>query len=279
VPLTVTVKVSDSTFPHANAIGLAGENRQEHPTLMRWDRASGGYVRVWTDLRLDEAVGDPTHKKIALLVEPRGLSEKHYDQARELRSHFDTILTYDRALVEEGDPFMFYPVGGSWLRDWAVFSKNKKVSILSSDKHTTIGQQLRHAIVDHLVGMDFGTDVYGQPYAKYLPSKALALKRYRYSVIVESDQRDWYFTEKLIDCISQGTVPIYWGCPDVARFFDTDGILAFESIDELEEILKHCSTADYERRLPAIHWNLEAARDYRCAEDWIVAHHPDLFGS
>ncbi len=277
--MTVTVKLSDSTFPHANAIGLAGENRQEHPTLLRWDRASGGYVRVWTDLRLDEAVGDPTRKKIALLIEPRGLSDVHYEKAQELRSHFHTILTFDRSLVEEGDPFQFYPVGGSWLRDWAAFNKYRNVSILSSDKRTTIGQQLRHAIVDHLVGMDFGTDVYGQPYAKYLASKALALKRYRYSIIVESDQRDWYFSEKLIDCISQGTVPIYWGCPDIARFFDTDGILTFESVDELEEILKTCSTADYERRLPAIHWNLEAARDFRCAEDWIIAHYPDLFES
>lgn len=276
-PLTVvTVKVTDSTFPHINAVGLAGENRQEHPTLLRWDRSAGGFVRVWTDIRLDEAVGDPTRKKIALLIEPRGLSTKHYDDAWELRSHFHTILTYDKALVDEGDPFKFYPVGGSWLRDWAIFNKHLEISILTSDKHTTQGHNLRHAIADRFSDR---IDIYGEPYTSYLTTKEITLRRYRYSIIVESDQRDWYFTEKLIDCISQGTVPIYWGCPDIGKFFDTDGILTFSSLDDLEEILKSCNAADYKSRLPALHWNIEAARQFRCAEDWIIEQYPDLFGS
>ena len=272
----VSVKVSDSTFPHANAIGLAGENRQEHPTLLRWDQASGGYVRVWTDTRLAEAVGDPTSKKIALLIEPRGLSEKHYKAAGELKSHFHTIFTFDKSLVEEGKPFQFYPIGGSWLREWRVWNKRSEISILTSDKRTTQGQQLRHEVVESFADR---IDVYGEPYTEYLSTKAIALKRYRYSIIIESDQRDWYFTEKLIDCISQGTIPIYWGCPDIARFFDPDGILAFSSMAELEDILKNCSASDYKKREAVIHWNLEAARDYRCAEDWIVEHYPDIFES
>jgi len=270
----VTVKITDSTFPHGNAVGLAGENRQEHPTLLRWNRASGGFVRVWTDKHLDEALGDPTRKKIALLIEPRGLSKVHYEKAWDLRSHFHTILTYDRELVDEGEPFKFYPVGGSWLREWDAWTKHSEISIQTSDKHSTQGHQLRHAIVEAYKDR---IDVYGEPYTPYLPTKGTALKRYRYSIIVESDRRDWYFTEKLIDCLSQGTIPIYWGFPDVASYFDTDGILTFESVDDLEEILKNCSAADYEERLPAVHWNLEAARQYRCAEDWIVENHPGLF--
>lgn len=271
-----TVKITDSTFPQQNAIGLAGENRQEHPTLLRWERVSGGVTRVWTDIRLDEAVGDPTRKKIAILIEPRGLSKVHYEKAWELRSHFHTIFTYDRELVDEGPPFTFYPVGGSWLNEWGAWSKHSEVSILASDKRLTQGHQLRHAVVDAFKDR---IDVYGEPYTPYLSTKGTALKRYRYSIVVESDQRDWYFTEKLIDALSQGTIPIYWGFPDVGSYFDLDGILTFGSLDELEEILKNCSAEDYEKRLPAVHWNLEAARQYRCAEDWIVESYPDLFGS
>lgn len=272
----ITVKITDSTFPHSNAIGLAGENRQRHPDLLRWERASGGYVHVWTDLRLEEAIGDPTPKKIALLIEPRGLSAKHYLDAWELRSHFHTILTYDRSLIDKGEPFKFYPVGGSWISRWEIFEKTREVSILVSDKHTTKGHQLRHAIVDRFREE---IHVYGEPYTPYLGSKAPSLRLYRYSVIVESDWADWYFTEKLIDCLSQGSIPIYWGCPDIARFFDPNGILSFNSLDELAEILKMIGEDDYARRLPAIHWNFEAAKEYRCAEDWIVTNYPDLFGS
>lgn len=270
----LAVKITDSTFPHISAIGLAGENRQRHPDLLRWDRTSGGYVHVWTDIRLDEVIGDPTPKKVALLIEPRGLSEVHYDKAWELRSHFHSILTYDRQLVEEGEPFKFYPVGGSWIREWDMFHKSSEVSILTSDKKTTQGHLLRHAIVERF---EDRLHVYGEPYTSYLPSKVPTLRRYRYAIIVESDQRDWYFTEKLIDCISQGTIPIYWGCPDIGRFFDMDGILTFGSVDELETVLKKIGPTDYKKRLPAAAWNLEAAREFRCAEDWIVENYTDIF--
>jgi len=273
----IKVPLVDSTFAHSHSMSLAGENKSEHPTLMRWDRATtGGVVRVWTDLRLEEAVGDPAPRKIALLIEPRGLTSTHYDLAWELRTRFDTILTFDRKLVEEGEPFKFYAYGGSWIKDWGLFEKDKLVSILISPKKFTVGQKLRHSIVEQ-----FGDriKVLGEPYTLRLETKASALRNFRYSIIIESDRRDWYFSEKLIDCMSQGTVPIYWGCPDIERFFDPEGIITFEGLDDLEKVLNKISTKDYENRIYALGWNMNAAYEYRCSEDWIVRQYPRLFES
>lgn len=273
----IKVPLVDSTFAHSHSMSLAGENKSEHPVLMRWDRATtGGIVRVWTDLRLEEVVGDPAPKKIALLIEPRGLTSTHYDLAWELRTHFDTILTYDKKLVKEGEPFKFYPFGGSWIKDWGMFEKEYSVSILVSAKRFTVGQKLRHAIAENFTDR---VTLFGEPYTPRIKSKTLALTKFRYSIIIESDRRDWYFSEKLIDCMSQGTVPIYWGCPEIGRFFDPSGIITFEGLDDLEEILGRVCPTDYKNRTEPIAWNMNAADEYRCSEDWIVRNYPELFGS
>ena len=37
----------------------------------------------------------------------------------------------------------------------------------------------------------------------------------------------------ITDCFAAGTVPIYWGCPDIGRFFDLDRTTIETRIDEL----------------------------------------------
>ncbi len=135
---------------------------------------------------------------------------------------------------------------------------------------------LRHAAVEQLGER---LDVLGLPYKHYLKTKAAALRDYRYSVIIESERRDWYFTEKLIDCLSQGTVPIYWGCPDIGKFFDTEGFMFFEDLDGLDQALSEATRERYKKMLPSVAWNLEAARDYRVSEDWIATAYPDLLAA
>jgi hypothetical protein len=118
--------------------------------------------------------------------------------------------------------------------------------------------------------------VYGPPATMFIPSKVEGLKDYRYSVVVENTCQDWYFTEKIIDPLSQGCVPIYWGC-DVSQFFDMGGIITFESVDELKKILDNLSIQDYMSRMKAIRHNFTEAEKYRCAEDWIIRRYPDIF--
>lgn len=266
--------LSDSTFGHERSLSLGDENSGEHPQLMRWDReADAGLIRWFTDLRLEEAVDDPALKKVALLIEPQAFSTTAYQKAEELVEYFDAILTYDRELASQGEPWRWYPPGGSRIAEWGTFRKHHGVSLLTSPKKITPGHKLRHAVVEQ-----FGEQiaVMGLPYRHYLKTKAEALRDYRFSIIIESERRDWYFTEKLIDCLSQGTVPIYWGCPDIGKFFDTEGFLIFESLEGLEAVLQQATPETYRELLPRVAWNLEAARDYRVAEDWIAQAYPDL---
>ncbi|MFK5281820.1 hypothetical protein ACI3PL_19910, partial [Lacticaseibacillus paracasei] len=51
--------------------------------------------------------------------------------------------------------------------------------------------------------------------------------------------------EKLIDCLTTGTVPIYWGCPSIEKFFNLNGIIPFDAIDELDKILDSLNEESY----------------------------------
>ena len=43
---------------------------------------------------------------------------------------------------------------------------------------------------------------------------------------------DNFFTEVLTDTFRLGTVPIFWGCPNISEYFDIDGIIVFDERDD-----------------------------------------------
>jgi hypothetical protein len=277
----ITVPLRDGTF-HKLSLSLGGENADEAPQLLRWQRVEGTLpdvpVTVFTDMCLEEAIISPSPAKVAILIEPAAFSTTHYDKAERLEGHFDAIFTYDlerlTAGVKRGAPWRFYPFGGSWIREWHVFEKLRLCSLIVSDKHITKGHKWRHRVAEFDPGI---IDVWGEPYGERFEPKHKALRHYMYSVVVESGRADYYFTEKLIDCLSQGTVPIYWGCPSVLQFFEPEGIIPFETLDDLGRVLASISEQDYRRRLPAVRRNLELACEFRCAEDWLAGEHGWLF--
>jgi hypothetical protein len=267
-----TVKVVDSTFSHNPAIGYAGERMGESPHYFQWDTSPGpAGVKVFTDIRLEEALNDPTPKKIALLLECPAVNPGMYKWVVEHRDIFHTILTHQEDLVYQGGPFKFYPFGGSWIGEWAMFPKGKMVSMLVSEKKLTEGHRLRHEAAKIP-----GIDTYGGGVGRYVESKAEALRGYRFAVIIENDTSNWWFTEKLIDALSQGTIPIYRGCPKIGEFFHLGGMIRWTELDELEAIIKSLTPEDYDKRMMAVYENLKRARRYQCAEDWIDLHYGDL---
>ena len=99
--------------------------------------------------------------------------------------------------------------------------------------------------------------------------KVEGLRDYRFSVVIENCKRDYYFTEKLIDCFMTGTVPIYWGCPSIGEFFDTRGMILFDSADEAKEIIESLDKELYHSKEKFVKKNFNKAKEYIIPEDWI----------
>ena len=68
------------------------------------------------------------------------------------------------------------------------------------------------------------------------------LEKYKYSISIENCCKDNYFSEKFTDCILSWTVPIYYGCPNIDKYFPKDcyywlDITKDDCFDKLEYIL------------------------------------------
>lgn len=105
-------------------------------------------------------------------------------------------------------------------------------------------------------------DVARKVYKGPVDSKYQALARYRFAVCYENLILPGWVTEKMIDCLLAGTVPIYWGAPDITDYVPEDCFIdrrRFETYDDLLAFLRSVSDREVRRYK-------ENARDYLASE-------------
>jgi hypothetical protein len=95
-------------------------------------------------------------------------------------------------------------------------------------------------------------------------------KDYRYVIVVENGKLDNYFTDKILDCFATGCIPIYWGDPKINNLFDSRGFYTFNTIEELDYILKNkISEEDYTSKMEYIKINYELFKKYSSPDLWM----------
>jgi hypothetical protein len=215
-----------------------------------------------------------SRNNIGWIIESPEYHKKHYDYIKTNNSLFKHVITHNKELLDSSNIFKFCPLGGSWLyeEDIAIHEKNKNFSIISSWKRDLTGHKLRHQII---AASGKNIDVYGSGYNP-VKKKIEALKDYRYSFCIENCKKDYYFTEKLLDCFLSGTVPIYWGCPSIGDFFNTKGMIIFDDLLDLKDKLKLCTKDYYENNKEHIIENFNKAHNYLLAEDYIYENNKEL---
>lgn len=258
------INLVDSTFSHCEVSSnpLPIINKAKYIQWVRKD--STNETVIYTDSNISSAVSS---KAIAWLIEPEEIKPAGYNFIRNNYKKFESIWTYDRELLNTIPNATFYPFGGCWIEDndRVIHKKTKTFSIISSNKKQTIGHKLRHQIISK---SNNKIDVFGVGYVP-IKNKTQGLQDYRYHFVIENVRKDYWFTEKLIDSFITGTIPIYWGCPSIGDFFNTDGMIIFNDLIELQEKLKKCTEKFYNDRLDVIKENFDLAKKYTLAEDWI----------
>jgi hypothetical protein len=161
------------------------------------------------------------------------------------------------------------------MEQWNLHPKTKMVSMLASDHNFTAGHAVRHASRAAIRTGTYGgntVDHYGRG-TLLVDNPLEALRDYRYSIVVENSNEDFYFTDKLILCFTVGTIPIFWGLPSIHLFFDMEGIITFKDPSELPDIVASLTVEDYERRRPAMLKNMEKAKELYGWDDYIYEQH------
>ena len=216
-------------------------------------------------------------KRIGWLMETREVYPQRYLDFEKYKDNFDFVMTHDPELLEKyPDKTVFVPFGGCWIKDnnFRVSEKSKDISMIYSNKTFLEGHKLRHEVANKISGID----LFGRGTSNPVEIKEDATIDYRFSIVIENSKCKNYFTEKLVDCLAVGTVPIYWGCPNIGDFFNKEGILSFNSFDELKGIIDMGNfDTKYHSMMDAILENVELAKKYNVTEDWMYKNISELF--
>jgi hypothetical protein len=153
---------------------------------------------------------------------------------------------------------------------WASFDPNRDytdktdlVSMVYSERSHLPGHKLRHEAASKHGGL---MDTYGSGTGKWLEDKKDSLASYQFQVVIENGKYPEYVSEKFFDCLKTNTVPIYYGGKEAVRKlgFDTDGVIFFDNIKELAEILSDkVSPSLYDKLRPATERNRERLMELR----------------
>lgn len=195
-----------------------------------------------------------TRAQISLMMgEPSAIHAKHDRLLRYTWRRFFRVLTFHDVLLQSIPNAVFLPYGVTMVPDWRDLSveKTKSCSLIASAKRDLVGHQLRHALIDWIRETDADVDIMGRGY-KPFDKKSDGLAPYRYSVVIENVREKNYFSEKLTDAILCATVPIYWGCPNIADFMDTSGMILCETADDIHRAIQSASPEDYANRRPQL---------------------------
>lgn len=79
--------------------------------------------------------------------------------------------------------------------------------------------------------------------------KLVTMANYKFALCFENVEFPGYVTEKVIDCLVAGVVPIYWGAPNISEFIPVTCFIdarKFRSLDALDAYL---------RKISEVHWS------------------------
>jgi len=141
------------------------------------------------------------------------------------------------------------------LSTCAMPEKNRPLSWIVGNLHDLPGH-MKRAVFLRTVQSDktLDIDLYGRA-VRYIEDKWEGLSPYRYSIAAENTVWPDYWTEKIADCFLSWTVPFYYGCGNLGKYFPADSFIRIdiEKPDEaIETIKRSLREDDWRRRLPAL---------------------------
>jgi len=219
---------------------------------------------------MNMGIFEPGNDKLGWLLESPQINEHTISKVLAnldlVKEHYKYIFTCVDSLLELGAPFAYTisnAVPWIWPENRKIYDKTKLVSMIASNKGWVRGHQNRLQWVERLKDK---VDLFGTGRPFQLADKEDGLRDYMFSVSIENDDSDAYFTEKLTDNFVMGTVPIYWGSRKVVdKYFDPRGVIFLEDDPTLSTV----TPETYNAMKPYIEENFKRAMEMPIAEDYI----------
>lgn len=214
----------------------------------------------------------PDSLKILYMYEPPAIDPVQYTCS--IWRQFDSILTWNTYLTESSAAFTFeagayYDL--PYCSDYGVApleelpdpsTRNKAICQICGDKYSLSAEEIyserRKVARWFYAHARTRMDVFGRPamtvpnYRGICLNKAETFSRYRYALCFENTYHPrWtrgYLTEKILDCMARGTIPVYYGCSNIEKLVPSDCFIdyrRFQCLEELDDLLQSMTDEEY----------------------------------
>lgn len=222
----------------------------------------------------------PAHKKILYTWEPATILERNFDP--NVYAEYDIVMTWHDGLVD-GKKFrkFNYALQFGMPEKLSSFTAKKLCAFFganksSSNQHELYSQRFESLMFfEKYAPQDF--DFYGpgwpsqmfMTYRGYATDKLGQLGLYRFGLAYENMKANGYITEKIFDTFSAGSVPVYYGAPNIASYIPSNCFIdrrLFTNDAALYQFLKNMTEEQYEQYIVNIRAFLasQQAQNFSC---------------
>jgi hypothetical protein len=224
---------------------------------------------------------------VAYILEPEEVIYRgFYRDVIANRDKFKYILTDKEEILNSCPNAVLFEFGTAWIQENPHPEKIFGVSTLIGFKNMAEGHLLRHELwrVREMIQKPYYF------YASHQGGPALLdnplvinehnrdeLFKYQFQIVIENKQTDYWFTEKLCDCLTSRVVPIYYGARKIGDYFDSRGIFQAESINQIINFCNGLDETTYHKLMPFIDENEKRVKKYFKLGDRITEKLKELF--
>lgn len=200
--------------------------------------------------------------RVLVQCEPPSLYRDFYGMVMNNWQNFDLILTYDDRLLGLPNAKEFLPVD-AWVDDLDCDKRNQ-ITYMMSSKIWTREHRMRFMILREVENKtelgQFEFMMHRSP--PRIASKHDFYRNAKFNIACENQVMTNMFTEKLLDCLRTQTVPIYYGCVNIDKYFNPKGMIFFNSIDQFKSVIDSLTPDHYEYMLPYVLENQQLGKKY-----------------
>jgi hypothetical protein len=221
---------------------------------------------------------------ILILLEPNEYFGLH-DWAIQNQNLFSIILTWSDKVLNNCENATFLPFGTTWLIPEQYvknYTKNFQVSHVRGNLLKTYGHTLRHEYHNRvnelkLPHKSWETAGIREKIETCAVAKCELFGDAQYGVVIENTSHRGYFTEKIMEMFLFKTIPVYWGCSNIGDFFNKEGIITFDNVDDLIYKLNNLDENYYDSIKEIIEENYNKAMNYLHIETNIINKITEIF--
>ena len=190
---------------------------------------------------------------------------------------YNYLFTHNEELLSTIPTSHLFEFGTTWVRDYKFPQKKYAVSTLVGGKLMAPGHHLRQKLwfkeqriknipTNFFISGNFGgiENFNNNP---TLGQDKTPLFDTQFHVCIENTKRNNWFTEKLIDCLQTKTIPIYWGCPNIDKWFNVDGFIIVDTLDDIVNACNALTPEIYNQKFAIVEENFEKSKIFTTISD------------